>query len=148
MPFQFNFHKEVKRTIYNTEYEIIGSQKYSLRVYNHNYFEICKNGIKRQDFIIHFSSSNSYYRSRLSFLFLMRSTFLITLAAIATAVSAAPAALDKRATKAQVISTCTVPGTIALTFDDGPYEYTWALAETLKKAGITATFFMNGHNWV
>lgn len=78
----------------------------------------------------------------------MRSTFLITLASIATVVSAAPASLEKRAVKAQVITTCTVPGTIALTFDDGPYEYTWALAESLKKQGVTATFFMNGKNWV
>ncbi|KAI8984629.1 hypothetical protein BDF20DRAFT_911706 [Mycotypha africana] len=78
----------------------------------------------------------------------MRSTFLITAAAIATAVSAAPATLQKRATTAQVIETCTVPGTIALTFDDGPYEYTWDLAETLKKNGVKATFFMNGENWV
>ncbi|GAA5817023.1 hypothetical protein MFLAVUS_010558 [Mucor flavus] len=78
----------------------------------------------------------------------MRSTFLITLAAIATAVSAAPAPLEKRAAKAQIISTCTVPGTIALTFDDGPYEYTWALADALKAAGVTGTFFMNGENWV
>ncbi|KAI7907601.1 uncharacterized protein BX663DRAFT_491415 [Cokeromyces recurvatus] len=78
----------------------------------------------------------------------MRSTFIITIAAIATAVSAAPTTLDKRAPKAQVITTCTVPGTIALTFDDGPYEYTWDLAKTLKKNGVTATFFMNGNNWV
>lgn len=78
----------------------------------------------------------------------MRSTFLITLASIATVVSAAPSSLEKRAVKAQVITTCTVPGTIALTFDDGPYEYTWALAESLKKQGVTATFFMNGKNWV
>lgn len=76
----------------------------------------------------------------------MRSTFLITLAAIATAVSAAP--FEKRATKAQIIETCTVPGTIALTFDDGPYEYTWALADALKSEGVTGTFFMNGNNWV
>lgn len=78
----------------------------------------------------------------------MRSSFLITLAAVATAVSAAPAPLEKRATSAKLISTCTVPGTIALTFDDGPYEYTWALAETLKAEGVVATFFMNGNNWV
>lgn len=77
----------------------------------------------------------------------MRSSFLIALAAVA-AVSAAPAPLEKRAAKAQLITTCSVPGTIALTFDDGPYEYTWALAETLKKEGVTATFFMNGNNWV
>ncbi|KAI8646966.1 hypothetical protein BD408DRAFT_409515 [Parasitella parasitica] len=79
----------------------------------------------------------------------MRSSFLVALAAVATAVSAAPAPLEKRATAAaKVITTCTVPGTIALTFDDGPYEYTWALAETLKKEGVVATFFMNGKNWV
>ncbi|KAI8072211.1 uncharacterized protein B0P05DRAFT_473787 [Gilbertella persicaria] len=75
----------------------------------------------------------------------MKSTLLLTLAVAATAVSAVP--LEKRAT-AQVITTCSVPGTIALTFDDGPYEYTWALADTLKKEGVTATFFMNGKNWV
>lgn len=78
----------------------------------------------------------------------MRSTFLLVLAAITTAVTAAPTPLEKRATTAQLITTCSVPGTIALTFDDGPYEYTWALAETLKKEGVVATFFMNGNNWV
>lgn len=78
----------------------------------------------------------------------MRSTFLITLAAIAATVSAAPASLSKRATTAQIITTCTVPGTIALTFDDGPYEYTWELAETLKANGVVGTFFINGNNWV
>ncbi|CEP07364.1 hypothetical protein [Parasitella parasitica] len=76
----------------------------------------------------------------------MRSSFFIALAAVATAVSAAP--LEKRAAAAKVITTCTVPGTIALTFDDGPYEYTWALAETLQKQGVVATFFINGQNWV
>lgn len=112
------------------------------------------NSINRVDILtvsLFFFLSLFYNHSHFYFLpliFLMRSTFLITLAAIATAVSAAPAPLEKRATKAQVITTCTVPGTIALTFDDGPYEYTWALAESLKKHGVTATFFMNGNNWV
>jgi peptidoglycan/xylan/chitin deacetylase (PgdA/CDA1 family) len=78
----------------------------------------------------------------------MKTTFLVTLATIATAVSAAPTPFEKRATTATIYSTCSVPGTIALTFDDGPYQYTWALAETLKNEGITATFFMNGNNWV
>ncbi|CAO3700139.1 unnamed protein product [Rhizopus microsporus] len=76
----------------------------------------------------------------------MRLTLLASLAAIATAVSAVP--VEKRAVKAKVYTTCSVPGTIALTFDDGPYEYTWALADTLKSKGVTATFFMNGNNWV
>ncbi|KAI8377224.1 hypothetical protein EDC96DRAFT_456044 [Choanephora cucurbitarum] len=78
----------------------------------------------------------------------MKSTFLITLATAAAVASAAPTSIEKRAVKAQIITTCTVPGTLALTFDDGPYEYTWALADTLRKAGVTATFFMNGNNWV
>ncbi|KAI8993248.1 hypothetical protein BDB01DRAFT_737249 [Pilobolus umbonatus] len=95
----------------------------------------------------------------------MRSFFYVTLAALATAISAVPAsvgpnsnvasvgpnsnvvALEKRAA-AKIYSTCSVPGTIALTFDDGPYQYTWALAESLAKEGIRATFFMNGNNWV
>lgn len=78
--------------------------------------------------------------------FKMRLTLLASVAAIATAVSAAP--FEKRAVKAKVYTTCSVPGTMALTFDDGPYEYTWALAETLHEKGVTATFFMNGNNWV
>ncbi|KAI9247033.1 hypothetical protein BY458DRAFT_527497 [Sporodiniella umbellata] len=76
----------------------------------------------------------------------MRLTLLASVAAIATAVSAAP--FEKRSVKAQVYTTCSVPGTMALTFDDGPYEYTWALAKSLHDQGITATFFMNGNNWV
>jgi peptidoglycan/xylan/chitin deacetylase (PgdA/CDA1 family) len=76
----------------------------------------------------------------------MRFTLLTSLAVVATAVSAAP--VEKRAVKAKVYTTCSVPGTMALTFDDGPYEYTWDLAETLQSKGVTATFFMNGNNWV
>jgi peptidoglycan/xylan/chitin deacetylase (PgdA/CDA1 family) len=40
------------------------------------------------------------------------------------------------------ITTCTVPGKVALTFDDGPYLYTSALLDTLKAAGVNATFFV------
>ncbi|KAL6590438.1 glycoside hydrolase/deacetylase [Neocallimastix sp. 'constans'] len=36
---------------------------------------------------------------------------------------------------------------MALTFDDGPYEYTSELLDTLDEAGIKATFFINGENW-
>ncbi|CAO3661064.1 unnamed protein product [Rhizopus stolonifer] len=73
----------------------------------------------------------------------MRFILLTSLVAI---VLASP--LKKKTVSAKVYSTCTVPGTMALTFDDGPYEYTWALADTLKSKGVTATFFMNGANWV
>ncbi|KAI8982106.1 hypothetical protein BDF20DRAFT_818001 [Mycotypha africana] len=45
-------------------------------------------------------------------------------------------------------SSCKKPGTFALTFDDGPYKYSWDLAEYLHKEGIRATFFTNGLNAV
>ncbi|WP_141578076.1 polysaccharide deacetylase family protein [Actinomadura sp. WMMA1423] len=35
---------------------------------------------------------------------------------------------------------------VALTFDDGPGEYTTRLLDTLKKNGVRATFFMLGEN--
>jgi len=37
-----------------------------------------------------------------------------------------------------------VPGTIAITFDDGPYQWTSALIDSLNTAGVKATFFMCG----
>ena len=37
-------------------------------------------------------------------------------------------------------------GTIALTFDDGPGEATPLILETLRRAGIRATFFLCGQN--
>jgi peptidoglycan/xylan/chitin deacetylase (PgdA/CDA1 family) len=45
-----------------------------------------------------------------------------------------------------VLTHCTVPGTIALTFDDGPYIYTAQILDTLAQHGARATFFLNGHN--
>ncbi|KAJ5090209.1 hypothetical protein N7532_008893 [Penicillium argentinense] len=43
-----------------------------------------------------------------------------------------------------VIDRCTVPGTIALTFDDGPWIYTRSMLNTLAEHGAVATFFLNG----
>lgn len=45
-----------------------------------------------------------------------------------------------------IITTCTQPNTVALTFDDGPYIYTSALLDTLKASGVKATFFTVGIN--
>jgi len=45
------------------------------------------------------------------------------------------------------IYSCTEKNTIALTFDDGPYEYTYELLELLEKANIKATFFTNAENY-
>jgi peptidoglycan/xylan/chitin deacetylase (PgdA/CDA1 family) len=46
-----------------------------------------------------------------------------------------------------IITTCTQPGQIALTFDDGPYIYTANVLQQLDAAGHKATFFMNGQNY-
>ncbi|PWY87179.1 glycoside hydrolase/deacetylase [Aspergillus sclerotioniger CBS 115572] len=46
---------------------------------------------------------------------------------------------------ATVITHCAVPGTIALTFDDGPYTYTPALLDLLSEYGARSTFFLNGY---
>jgi peptidoglycan/xylan/chitin deacetylase (PgdA/CDA1 family) len=43
-----------------------------------------------------------------------------------------------------IILSCTTPGTVALTFDDGPYEYTQSIVDALTTAGHKATFFQNG----
>jgi len=46
-----------------------------------------------------------------------------------------------------IITSCTVPGTAALTFDDGPYIYTEQLLDILGSNGVHATFFQNGQNY-
>ncbi|KAI1316472.1 hypothetical protein EDD11_009962 [Mortierella claussenii] len=43
-----------------------------------------------------------------------------------------------------VITRCTTPGTLAMTFDDGPYQYTPELLDYLSEQGVEATFFVNG----
>jgi len=45
------------------------------------------------------------------------------------------------------IYSCKEPNTMALTFDDGPWQYTNELLDQLKDAGIHATFFINGENY-
>ncbi|CEJ58107.1 hypothetical protein PMG11_06777 [Penicillium brasilianum] len=44
------------------------------------------------------------------------------------------------------IRSCTVPGTIALTFDDGPSRYTGDLLDLLDRYDTPATFFITGIN--
>ncbi|KAH6913603.1 chitin deacetylase [Coprinopsis sp. MPI-PUGE-AT-0042] len=48
---------------------------------------------------------------------------------------------------APVVTKCTEPNTVALTFDDGPFIYLNELVDTLNKAGAKGTFFFNGNNW-
>ncbi|KAL9709440.1 hypothetical protein Ac2012v2_007175 [Leucoagaricus gongylophorus] len=46
-----------------------------------------------------------------------------------------------------VITECSVPGTAALTFDDGPYLYTEEISRVLKENDAVGTFFVNGQNF-
>ena len=47
-----------------------------------------------------------------------------------------------------MITHCTVPGVVALTFDDGPFYHTAHILDLLDQYGMKATFFVNGDNWV
>ncbi|KAH6612342.1 carbohydrate esterase family 4 protein [Chaetomium sp. MPI-SDFR-AT-0129] len=46
-----------------------------------------------------------------------------------------------------IIEHCTVPGVVALTFDDGPFIYTSQILDHLDAFNAKATFFINGENW-
>ncbi|THU85891.1 carbohydrate esterase family 4 protein [Dendrothele bispora CBS 962.96] len=82
---------------------------------------------------------------------MIRLVHLITLCLTSLLISAHPIGseheYDKRQQLAQVITTCSTPNTVALTFDDGPYSYTKELVDLLDRNGIKGTFFFNGDNW-
>ncbi|CAI4211379.1 unnamed protein product [Parascedosporium putredinis] len=44
------------------------------------------------------------------------------------------------------VDKCTTPGTMALSFDDGPYHYTTELLDLLKDNNAVATFYVTGIN--
>lgn len=46
-----------------------------------------------------------------------------------------------------IINHCNVPGTVALTFDDGPSPHTSHVLDILDRHGAKATFFVNGDNF-
>ncbi|TYJ53856.1 hypothetical protein B9479_005475 [Cryptococcus floricola] len=73
----------------------------------------------------------------------MRSFSTISLFALLTTSLANPV---ERAAKPQVINNCSKQGTVALTFDDGPYNFEKAVAKNLN--GGKGTFFLNGNNFV
>ncbi|KAJ2928730.1 hypothetical protein H1R20_g8371, partial [Candolleomyces eurysporus] len=56
------------------------------------------------------------------------------------------ASLEKRQA-GQLITRCTVPNTVGMSFDDGPYNYLHDIVNTLKANNATATFFFSGDNW-
>ncbi|KAF9444693.1 carbohydrate esterase family 4 protein [Macrolepiota fuliginosa MF-IS2] len=52
--------------------------------------------------------------------------------------------VEKRQTLARVITKCTKPNTVALTFDDGPWVYLYDVSKALIAYNATGTFFFNG----
>ncbi|KAG0281109.1 hypothetical protein BGZ95_006785 [Linnemannia exigua] len=46
----------------------------------------------------------------------------------------------------KLVYKCTVPNTMAITFDDGPFEYTKQILKIFKDKKAKATFFVNGDN--
>ncbi|KAF4614915.1 hypothetical protein D9613_003346 [Agrocybe pediades] len=78
----------------------------------------------------------------------MRSLLLAAVSFAVCSVLAIPtnSSLERRA-RAQVYTRCSVPNTVALTFDDGPYIYLKDIVNALDNAGAKGTFFFNGNNY-
>ncbi|KAF9531740.1 carbohydrate esterase family 4 protein [Crepidotus variabilis] len=68
------------------------------------------------------------------------------LALYVTALPQGKANFQKRA-RAALYTQCTVPNTVALTFDDGPFDYINDISKVLKDNNATGTFFFNGNNY-
>ncbi|EKM76645.1 hypothetical protein AGABI1DRAFT_115728 [Agaricus bisporus var. burnettii JB137-S8] len=71
--------------------------------------------------------------------------FIAATASLTSSVNAAPQAAN--AALARVVRSCTRDKVAALTFDDGPFDYTNDAIEILDDAGAKGTFFVNGNNW-
>ncbi|KAH8167506.1 hypothetical protein CIB48_g745 [Xylaria polymorpha] len=56
-----------------------------------------------------------------------------------------PVEMMKRThTAGTVLTKCSKSGVLALAYDDGPYQYTSSLVDTLDAAGVKGTFFFTG----
>ncbi|KAI9607430.1 hypothetical protein H4Q26_005952 [Puccinia striiformis f. sp. tritici PST-130] len=44
-------------------------------------------------------------------------------------------------------TTCSRPGLVSLTFDDGPFDFETEISDYLHARKIQSTFFVNGNNW-
>lgn len=75
---------------------------------------------------------------------MMLYSLIVSALALASTVVAAP---QPRAPMAQVITKCTKPNTVALTFDDGPFVYAYDISKALIAAGGKGTWFFNGNNY-
>ncbi|KAJ2922538.1 hypothetical protein H1R20_g14558, partial [Candolleomyces eurysporus] len=74
-------------------------------------------------------------------------TLATALVASGAALLASASPIESRQTLATVYTSCTVANRVALTFDDGPYNYLNDIVNTLDANGAKGTFFFNGNNW-
>jgi peptidoglycan/xylan/chitin deacetylase (PgdA/CDA1 family) len=74
------------------------------------------------------------------------SLILSSLLAVAGAVPVEdPITIFNRAPSPGTVYTkCSKPNTLALAYDDGPYQYTQSIVNKLNQAGAKATFFFTG----
>lgn len=72
--------------------------------------------------------------------------FLSSLLAVGAAYPLeSPVSIFQRATTpGNIYTKCSTPNTLALAYDDGPYQYTQSLVNTLNAAGAKGTFFFTG----
>ncbi|SJL17519.1 uncharacterized protein ARMOST_21071 [Armillaria ostoyae] len=84
--------------------------------------------------------SNFPLKQQIHTIKMLSSTFLTL--ALATAAFSHP---TKRQTGG-VITSCTVPNTAALTFDDGPYIYSQNIVDMLDAKGVKGTFFVSTYH--
>ncbi|KAH6889597.1 hypothetical protein BKA70DRAFT_1329313 [Coprinopsis sp. MPI-PUGE-AT-0042] len=78
----------------------------------------------------------------------MRSNWLFSVLGLLIAVAPLTyAKTNQKRAPASVFRRCTVPNTVALTFDDGPYYHLADTVGILNAAGVKGTFFFNGNNW-
>ncbi|KDQ17140.1 carbohydrate esterase family 4 protein [Botryobasidium botryosum FD-172 SS1] len=66
---------------------------------------------------------------------------------LSATLAVASAAVLPRQQLANVYTSCAVEGSVALTFDDGPYIWNKEIVDTLNDAGAKGTFFVNGYNY-
>jgi len=73
---------------------------------------------------------------------------LLSLAIVSlSAFSPVHAAATQKRALANVVTQCSKPNQVALTFDDGPFVYIYDISKALVAAGAKGTFFFNGDNY-
>ncbi|PPQ79987.1 hypothetical protein CVT25_003047 [Psilocybe cyanescens] len=69
--------------------------------------------------------------------------FKVFLAVLLPTLAVSNPVVEKRQSLARVVSSCTKPNNVALTFDDGPWVYLYDVSKALVAANATGTFFFN-----